>query len=290
MHADERRAGEVRPRPDPDDPGERVDGDRLQHETFRPKADGAFEVERIVESGRLTERAQDPGGLIGQAAEREGERRRRGGVDPLHVVDRDHDRPVRGKSPEGAERRHRYRTSVGSRPRAPGPQQRDVERAALRLGQRPLELVQRVPQQIAETCIGEPGLGSGGPRDHDAVSARLRDRETCLPHGALPDARWTGDEDGVRAAGIGRQELGDGLELSLAAHDVTHRSSRLRSSDPDLAPILAGRVSGRARARLDLADERQAIARPRAQREELREPTRIDRRGAVVGADVSCSE
>ena len=94
VDAEQRLAGERPAEPVPQEPMERADAER----PHRQAPDG-LRAERPLESRRLLRRRAPPGeqqahGLAPSRAERERQRVRRRGIEPLEIVDRDEERPV----------------------------------------------------------------------------------------------------------------------------------------------------------------------------------------------------
>ena len=158
---------------------------------------GPVEAERRRRGARRPLREQEADGLVRQAPCREGEHRRGGPVEPLHVVDGDDERRgarQRAQRGQGGERDGLLvRRRAGIRD-----EQRRLERAPLRGG----EVVQRLgvgAEQVAERRVREARLrlgGTGGDRPH---ARRLRACDRRLPQRRLADARLARDEQRSRA-------------------------------------------------------------------------------------------
>ena len=141
-----RRADAERPDPDPLDP---------------------VAVERVLDRGRLLRLAEPPRPQqrdvgLRQPAQRKPERARRRGVEPLQVVDGDH-QPVLGEQLESTPNGDSERPLVDAALRCILDQQRDLERPAPRRRQCRQHLVERIVEQVAEAGVGERTLRLGGP-------------------------------------------------------------------------------------------------------------------------------
>ena len=141
-----RRADAQRPDPDPLDP---------------------VAVERVLDRGRLLRLAEPPRPQqrdvgLRQPPQREPERARRRDVEPLQVVDRDH-QPVLGEQLESTPDRDSERPLVDAALRRILDQQGDLERPAPRRRQFRQHLVERAVEQVAEAGVGERALRLGGP-------------------------------------------------------------------------------------------------------------------------------
>ena len=77
--------------------------------------DGALEPERRVVAVSSATREQEAGALAVEPSQREPEHGGGGGIEPLHVVDRNDDRLVTGEGSKRAEQRETDRALVGSR-------------------------------------------------------------------------------------------------------------------------------------------------------------------------------
>ena len=109
---------------------ERADGQPLEA-VVRQRS---FEVQRKVASSLPSLGDEDADRLLLEATSYELERARRGSIEPLNVVHRHHDRARLGQRAKHAEDAQRDRPRVRRGAFCLPPQQRDLERAPLRLG------------------------------------------------------------------------------------------------------------------------------------------------------------
>ena len=144
-------------------------------------------------------------------------RRRR--VDPPDVVDGDHQGPLRRQRADHAQHGDRDGVLAGLlvADRPGGPEQGDLEGAALHGGQRRRVLGRDVLEQVAQRDERQVGLDVDRGRCEHPVPARDRGGDGRAPDGGLADARVALDEQGGRARRDRVQERGRGGELVLAA-------------------------------------------------------------------------
>ena len=139
-------------------------------------------------------------------------------VEPLHVVDPDHDRCVGGQRLDGRQQRRGHDVLIGFRSAAGLSQQHPVHGDALHFG----KLLQRrgvdVGQQVGDRAVGEHGLGLPRPRRQhtEALCARLL--QGCQPQCGLPDARLALDQEARGLLTDRREELGNRAQLDRPAH------------------------------------------------------------------------
>ena len=101
-------------------------------------------------------------------------------------------------------------------------QQRDLERLALHLRNRPVELLRHACQQVGEPGERELRLGLGRPRCQHRRAPGARARDRLVPDRGLADPGLADDrEDGV-AIGAPIEERLDRRELGLAPDDAGH--------------------------------------------------------------------
>jgi hypothetical protein len=98
------------------------------------------------------------------------------------------------------------------------PQQRDVERQALRRRQFRLDLVEEIAEQVDKAGEWQAGLRLGRPRADDPEAALHGDGQRLLPDGALADAGFAAQEERTRA-GARREESADHVQLCFAPDD-----------------------------------------------------------------------
>ena len=171
-----------------------------------------------------------PHPLGGQAPQRELERRRRRTIEPVEVVDGDDDGPLVGELPD--EREEGGPQHPGSwRPPRLRSQQRHLERLALHVRNRRVELLRQARQQIGEPGEREPRLGLGRPRCQHRRAPGARTRDRLVPDRGLADPGLADDrEDGVAIRAPLEERL-DRCELGLAPDDARH-AERVRPARP----------------------------------------------------------
>ena len=166
------------------------------------------------------ERHDHPHRAAGEPPGGEGEGRSRGRVQPVRVVDREHDPPVVGQRAEQRQQRRPDQAPLG-RPLARGLQHRDLERVPLRRRQVFEETRVELGQQV-----GQPGeregrlrLGRAGREDERVELARQPDGG--FPDSGLADSRLPDDRERGLAF-VGPKELRDLGELGLATDERGH--------------------------------------------------------------------
>lgn len=123
-------------------------------------------AKRLLERGRLPAAPtseERPDGLTIEPPQSERQRIGRRRVEPLDVIDRDHDRTTFGQRREGAVHSHRKRTGVCCRSVAvPVEQKRSLERPPPRSRELRQHLGGAGPEQVAERSVRESLLGLRG--------------------------------------------------------------------------------------------------------------------------------
>ena len=200
-----RRADAERPDPDPLDP---------------------VAVERVLDRGRLLRLAEPPRPQqrdvgLRQPAQRKPERACRRDVEPLQVVDRDH-QPILGEQLESAPNRNSERPLVDTALRGILDQQGDLERPAPRRGQGRQHLLERVVEQVAEAGVGERALRLGGARREHAPPAAARLLDGGAPERRLPDPgiAFQGDRDRASHCATPVEKRRQRADLHVSAHDL----------------------------------------------------------------------
>ena len=201
---------------------------------------------------------------LGQPPEREAERARRRGVEPLEVVDREHEL-VLGQELQGAANGDAECAGVDRPPGRVLDEEDDLERPPPRRRQGRQHLVEDAVEQVAEPGVRERALRLGGPRREHAQPAPARVLDRRAPERRLPDPGLALERDRNRPvrdrAAI--EERGQRAELLLPPDDVDRHSATHRDR-------VAARKSGLARLRLEaiahpcLGDEVAAAWRDRA--------------------------
>ena len=102
--------------------------------------------------------------LVDQPPKRECQRAPGRRIEPLEVVDRDHDRIVLYHCSENAEERLADRTRIRQTVRSVVAKQSSIERAVLRRGQRRERIRREAAEEVGEAGEREPDLGAGSAR------------------------------------------------------------------------------------------------------------------------------
>jgi hypothetical protein len=227
---DERRARKRPPQAPGDDPVQRGDRERPELEPLQaPRMSDAVEHVRV----RRAQREERPDRLVRQPPERELDRSRRRRVEPLDVVDREHDLPGRGQLAE--EREHRrsdqapLRGTVGL-----DAEQRDVERVALRARKGGQRLLGDRRHEVGEPGEREPRLRLCRARHEHRGAAPARPPNGLGPERRLADPRLADDRKRAGAAVAVDQERLDDRELGLPSDDRRHGESVIRCQAPRL--------------------------------------------------------
>ncbi len=218
----ERPPGERASQPNLDDLVQRGRAERPQHDT-----------RHLTVGQRLLDLqpglAVGPDALAGEQANRqppeparcEREHPRGRAVEPVQVIDRDQ----HGRSPcqlrQNADRRGSHGPLIEARTTRILAQQGHRERASLRLGQAAQDIIGHRLEQISERCEREPRLRGDGPcrKDHHgALAGSLADLQ---PQRRLADPRLAREYESGRAALHRRHECRGGLQLPVAADDLS---------------------------------------------------------------------
>ena len=162
--------------------------------------------------------------LAGHTSQREHKRARRGRVEPLDVVDGEHDRRLCGERLQGV------RTATASVRGSTGSfeslvqEQRHLERAPSRCRQGGQNLVEHALEEVTEHDVRERALGLGRARREDAETLLVRFLDPRTPKRGLPDPRLALEHERPRSSRLFVQEGTEGAELLLPAHDLeSHR-------------------------------------------------------------------
>ena len=116
-----------------DQAAHRVDAERPEPLALQaPGAERALEPERVGLGERRADGGEHADREAVQAPDGERQRPRGRGVEPLHVVDREHERARLGRAHEQRAEAGADRGGVGRLPGARAPDERDLERVALR--------------------------------------------------------------------------------------------------------------------------------------------------------------
>ena len=129
-----------------------------------------------------------PDGLGAEPPPRERERLRGGGVEPLHVVDRDQHRALGCQPAQQPEQCHAECALVARGGARALEQQRDTQRLGLRSRERVDCIVERPCEEVAEPGECELCLSFRRPALQHPVGAPLRLLDGCKPERRLADA------------------------------------------------------------------------------------------------------
>src|SRR6266581_3141169 len=154
------------------------------------------------------------------------ERARRRRIEPLHVVDRDHDGSYLGERPQHVQEGDADGVRVGRRALVVVVEyERATERTLLGLGQRSERVLECGVEHVAQTGERERGLAFGGSRSQHAETLRLRFGGARLPERRLPDPRLAFEHQCRGSAGDARNEVAENTELGIPANDSCHLST-----------------------------------------------------------------
>jgi hypothetical protein len=101
-------------------------------------------------------------------------------------------------------------------------EERDGERAPLRLRQLVESSRRRIGEQIAECSVRQLNLGDARPARQHRVQRLVRRRDPRPPQRRLPDASLTVDRQ--RDVAAGPQEISDDRQFLVPADDRVHRA------------------------------------------------------------------
>ena len=152
-------------------------------------------------------------------SQREREHGRRGRVEPLDVVDGDHERPALAQELQHVAHRHGERAVVDDAARPVFEQERLLERAPPRRRQRRKDVCQRALEEIGQPQAGKAALGLGGPRREEQVPALPRVLDAGSPQRRLADPRLALQHECRYPLGRRVQEGVNPLELLLSSDD-----------------------------------------------------------------------
>jgi hypothetical protein len=164
-----------------------------------------------------TRRDEDPDRHVVQPPDRELQNPGRRKVEPLRVVDRQHQGARRGKGHERTMERGRKGPAIRRGGGGLRPEQRHLEGGSLRRREGVERLVDDPVEEISEGREGEPRLGLGGPRRQCAIGEGSGLCQAVEPQSALADARFAPEDQGLRPGGDGIEERRDTGELGLPA-------------------------------------------------------------------------
>ena len=170
----------------------------------------------------------------------EGDHGLAGGVQPLHVVERDDHRRVRRESVERGQECRGDDAFVGNRPGAVTLQQHAVERHSLKVGQSVEDLGGDALEKVGQHRVGQAGLGLPGPRRQDVEAALPGLLQGAQPERGLADTRFTFDDQRRRTGRSGFQKCRYPARFSRPAHPERNSPPPNASHVPRfLSPLLA---------------------------------------------------
>ena len=163
----------------------------------------------------------EPDVLALQSPQRERQHARRRRVEPLDVVDRDHDRLALGEQLQRAANSHRKGAEVDRLVRLVLKEQGGLERATPRGCQSVPYVRERVLQKVAQPRIRHPELDLGRPGGKDAEPPLARGFDTREPERRLPDSRLTLEHERSHPSRGRRVEEGSQqAQLVVPAQDI----------------------------------------------------------------------
>src|SRR5581483_238913 len=211
-------ASELEPEPALEELVERKGSERAEPQAHEPTGrEQALAVERLGDSMPLPDGHEQPDRLRAEPPQRELERSRRGGVEPLGVVERDEERAPLGHDAKHVEHREPDRMAVWrSIPRL-GDQEGDLERAPPRRKQRRSGLLEHGAEELRKTGEGKGRLRLDPAAGQDPAEAFLGFVDAGLPEDRLADPRLAREDERPRAALDAGEESSHRRELSVAA-------------------------------------------------------------------------
>ena len=199
-----------------------VNGTEAQRADVQPLhavvTDRPLEVRRLRTFAEATGEQQEDR-PIAQPPQREGERARRGRIEPLDVVDREDNRPLGSENLERTPNRDTERARVEA-VRIFLDEECHLERVAPGRRQRRQHVLEHVLEQVAEAGVCQPSFRFSRPRNEDTEASFAGRLDTRKPQRRLPDARLALEHERRRSVGGPVEEGVDGGKLDLPAHDV----------------------------------------------------------------------
>jgi hypothetical protein len=195
---------------------QRRDAERVERD-LRPQRCRRRALEGLRTLALDPDRHEHCDGELLQPADGEREGLRGRGVEPLRVVDGDHDRAGPREFAEHREHAGRDRASVEAAAADVRPEQGDVERAPLERCQPRQHLGVDGLEQVAEPCEGELRLGSARARREHGPALLPRPAHALCPDGRLPDPRRPCDRQRPQPRARGVEEGVDLRQLCPAA-------------------------------------------------------------------------
>ena len=184
----------------------------------------ALLLERLFELGRAwafpePPRQQHEHAVGLDPSQREREHGRRGRIEPLDIVDREHERPALAQELQHVAHSHGERAVVDDSARPVFEQERLRERPPPRRRQPGKDVCQRALEEVGQPQAGKTALGLGGPRGEEQVPAFPRVLDTGSPQRRLADPRLALQHECRYPLGPRVQEGVNPLELLLSPDD-----------------------------------------------------------------------
>ena len=177
---------------------ERTDAERPERDRHEP----LFRNASSHPGGNLVARRQDRCHRLQlETSHREAKHRHRRRIEPLHVVDGEHDPLVGGKHSQGVQEGEGDDALVRRRPLGVRERERGLERPSLRPWKLRQDLADILADQVGQTDKREPGLGFGGAARKHPVAARLRSLGGCRRQCRLADTGLADDDGGGKEVG-----------------------------------------------------------------------------------------
>ena len=163
-----------------------------------------------------------------QPSQREGQHARRGGVDPLAVVDRDDEGPLLGEQLQARSDGDPERAWVDCVVWYAVDQQRHLDRMPPRFGEQRQHALHGAFEEVGENDVREPTLDLRRSRRQHPVAAPFGLGDAGRPERGLPDARLALQHQGPRpAVGVCEERL-EPRQLGVSADDSPrHRTGIL---------------------------------------------------------------
>ena len=225
VHAHERRPRQVQGQPLREQPVDRAERERFEREpVVTPRRRGRGRAAPAPASS--AQGREDADRLAVQSPEHEAEDLRRARVHPLHVVERDEQRPLLGEHAHGRDERDARDTRIRGRPVGLAQEQCDLERAPLNRHERRQRLVQRRREQIADRRERHLGLCGRRARGEDAEPAGLCRVHALVQERGLADSGVAFDQGAPAHRRHSFDEPGERLQLRPPADDRFCQSQR----------------------------------------------------------------
>ena len=142
----------------------------------------------------------------------------------MDVIDGHHDGRGGGHRSKASKHGQGNGSLVGSGARSRGAQEGHLEGLALWLRHGGERLLEDGLEEVAEGGVGQARLRLDRAARERAVAPKLSTRQPLLPHGGLPDAGITRQEQGARPSGDRVEEAVEDREFGLASDDITGHS------------------------------------------------------------------